>query len=163
MTKEAQNKLFQAICNTYVINGKKLKFHNMELEEHQWEGYEEVYTRESAMCFDTIFLGLYNDDELELRASHFFHELGHVVDILEKNIPKFEDLPYYHFDEASAWRTGFQLADVQGFRFSKETINSNIYSLATYFKDFHPEKTPTRYLEEAIEYAFTYVKTFMYI
>jgi len=101
---------------------------------------------------DTIWLGTYSD--VELRLISFFHELGHCLDVQRKTLPAYEDLPYYHFNEASAWKTGLALAEKEGVKFSKPAIRWAKKQLNTYFGDGSKELTPIKYLVKAKKYAF---------
>jgi len=101
----------------------------------------------------TIYLGAYKDPELRLIS--FFHELGHIVDVDNKLLPKYEDLPYYHFSEASAWRRGLRLATRAGIEFSENALEWAKGQLSTYFEDDNLERTPLQFLPEALEYGFT--------
>jgi hypothetical protein len=135
--------------------------HNIELYDYaNYEGELPSYAIEASQCTmarskygpPTIFLGVYKNPELRLIS--FFHELGHIVDVDNRRIPKYEDLPYYHFSEASAWRMGFRLAYRNGVEFSQEAIDWAKTQLASYFEDDNPEQTPVKYLPIANKYAF---------
>jgi len=99
-----------------------------------------------------IQLGVYQDPEIRLLS--FFHELGHIVDRDNRRIPEYKDLPYYHFNEASAWRMGLRLAFRNGVEFSQNALDTAKEYLTTYFEDDNLERTPLKYLQEAIDYAF---------
>jgi len=96
-----------------------------------------------------IFLGQYEDQELRLIS--FFHELGHIVSTDEGKVPKYEDLPYYHYAEAVAWKRGLELAVDEGVAFSGKALEWAKEQLATYFLDDHPEKTPAKHLAQALQ------------
>ena len=137
--------------------------HHIELFDYAvgWkEGETPSYGIEMSSCTlgrskhwaPKIYLGVYQDPELRLIS--FFHELGHVLDSDNKRCPAYEDLPYYHFCEASAWRMGLRLATRAEILFSDNAISWGKKQLATYFEDDHPERTPLKFLPEALSYAF---------
>ena len=116
-----------------------------------------MHMNRSTSAFDEITLGIYTKPEL--RVISFFHELGHIDDQQNKRLPEFNDLPYYHFDEASAWRTGLELASEAGIKFSEDAVMWAMDQLNTYFTENpNAEKTDIKYLQEAITYAFENVK-----
>lgn len=82
---------------------------------------EESYVNKSYLIGkDTIYLGIYEDEEL-LTAS-FFHELGHIVDSKEGFVNS----------EAKAWHIGFKLAKEHGHEFSQKTYLWAIEQMSTY-------------------------------
>lgn len=135
------------LCKEY-----DLVLKDMRDRKNQFSWYLRVYTDHSATDRKNIFLGVYENEEH--RLFDFFHELGHCVNRIRGSVPKYEELPYYHFNEACAWKTGIELAKKNSITFSKSSIIRAKELLKTYFRDNHPEKTPMKYYEEALIHAF---------
>jgi len=146
-----EDSLIAKLCKRYHI-----EFFDFSTD---WEGELPSYGIEGSSCCTRskhlkplIQLGVYQDPEIRLLS--FFHELGHIVDRDNRRIPEYKDLPYYHFNEASAWRMGLRLAFRNGVEFSQNALDIAKRYLATYFEDDNMERTPLKYLQEALDYAF---------
>ena len=72
-----------------------------------------VYDNGAACVYDTIFMGRFNDQDLELAA--FFHELGHIVSRKRMDL-KQQSWMCTISNEAVAWEVGRSLAIEHGFK-----------------------------------------------
>jgi hypothetical protein len=104
----------------------------------------EQYTNRSFTDGSDVWLGKY--DVEEFRRISFFHEVGHVIGA---GIP-YDEYPYFHYDEAMAWKAGLLLAATEGIFFSHAALQWARGCLFSYFGDNHPEKTPFRFWRRAL-------------
>lgn len=97
-------------------------------------------------------IGLYDFRDREQREAVFFHELGHHV----SRLPPRSRWPFEGFDEAEAWRAGFDLADSHGYDVSPATKAFARESLLSYFNmpgEAHPDKHPSGDIASALQHA----------
>lgn len=162
MNKEAQDELFSKICDNYILTFETEQCGDYNtpitlthLSDDDEPLFEDTNHNRAYCAYDEIYISSF--DNLEHRLISFFHELGHIDDQQSKRLGPWEKWDYYHFDEASAWRTGIRLAKDHGITFSEDTLNYAKESLSTYFQDnpLNSEKTHIEFLNSAIEYAFS--------
>jgi hypothetical protein len=92
---------------------------------------EDSYINRSYNCHDQIWIGIYEDQELELVS--FFHEVGHCTQTNE-NV---KGLTYYQIEE-DAWRRGYEIAKKYGIKFSRNAKKWAKSQLETYNKpEYH--------------------------
>lgn len=88
---------------------------------------EDIYINQSYSCHGHIWIGIYEDPELELIS--FFHEIGHCTQTNE-NI---KGLTYYQIEE-DAWKRGYEIAKKYKISFSPRARRWSKKQLKTYNK-----------------------------
>lgn len=147
--KKCNTELMRRLCTE-----NNITFHDKAERKEYWvkANGPDSYYKICSWSAGEIFVGEYEVEEYRLIG--FFHEFGHHYQAKMRLLPEFDDLPFMHFDEASAWRIGIRLARENGITFSNDAIRYAGESLSSYFQDNHREKTPLNFLNEALKYAF---------
>lgn len=137
------NETLENISKTYRVTFNDTALMSEQELSHCEPGYFSEY---SCCTYDEIWLGIYKDPERRLLA--FFHELGHCA----SKLPDYSAWPFDHYNEAMAWRVGIKISyDLNSTIFSEGAQSWARTELASYFEDENPEKSPSRFLEEAFE------------
>ncbi len=157
-TKEEQNELFKELTEGYLIRSETsqyetVQFVDVETNKDLFGDQLSLHQENCSYTFDEIFLGIHED--LDKRAMSFFNGLGYIHCLYNNKFPNHEDIPYKAYAQALSWRTGIILAKKNGMEFETETINWAISQFKGGFRDNSNEQTPTKFFEEAKNFAFT--------